>query len=126
SAVRSGMRAAVSAPSLIGKIGGSAARELFLTGERFGAVRGVEIGLVRAAVPEADLDAVVEGRVQELLKAGPRAIAEAKALIREVAFRRVEDVQRYTVERIAEVRASPEGQEGMRAFLEKRKPYWVP
>ena len=63
---------------------------------------------------------------QELLKAGPRAIAEAKALIREVAFRRVEDVQRYTVERIAEVRASPEGQEGMRAFLEKRKPYWVP
>ncbi|PYQ05687.1 MAG: enoyl-CoA hydratase [Acidobacteria bacterium] len=124
--VRLGILPAVISPYVIGKIGESAARELFVTGERFEAVRALEIGLVRAAVPEADLDAAVEGRVQELLKAGPRAVAEAKALIREVAFRRVEDVQRYTVERIAEVRASPEGQEGMRAFLEKRKPYWVP
>lgn len=124
--VRLGILPAVISPYVIAKIGESAARELFLTGERFEAVRALEIGLVRAAVPEVDLDAAVEGRVQELMKAGPRAIAEVKALIREVAFRRVEDVQRYTVERIAEVRASPEGQEGMRAFLEKRKPYWIP
>src|SRR5207244_727240 len=101
--VRLGILPAVISPYVIGKIGESAARELFLTGERFEAVRALEIGLVRAAVPEADLDAAIEGRVQELLKAGPRAVAEAKALIREVAFRRVEDVQRYTVERIAEV-----------------------
>ncbi len=122
--VRLGIVPAVISPYVIGKIGESAARELFLTGERFEAVKAAEIGLVRAAVPEEDLDAVVEARVQELLKSGPRAIAEAKALIREVAWRRVEDVQRYTVERIAEVRISPEGQEGMRAFLEKRKPSW--
>jgi methylglutaconyl-CoA hydratase len=124
--VRLGILPAVISPYVIAKIGESAARELLLTGERFEAVRAHEIGLVRAAVPEADLDATVEGRVQELLKAGPRAIAEAKALIREVAFRRVEDVQRYTVERIADVRTSEEGQEGMRAFLEKRKPRWLP
>jgi methylglutaconyl-CoA hydratase len=124
--VRLGILPAVISPYVIRKIGESAARELFLTGERFEAVRAAEIGLVRAAVPEEDLDAFVEGRVQELLAAGPRAVAEAKALIREVAFRRVEDVQVYTVERIAEVRISPEGQEGMRAFLEKRKPGWVP
>ena len=124
--VRLGILPAVISPYVIGKIGESAARELFLTGERFEAVRAHEIGLVRAAVPEEDLDAAVEGRVQELLQAGPRAIAEAKALIREVAFRRVEDVQRYTVERIADVRTSSEGQEGMRAFLQKRKPGWVP
>jgi methylglutaconyl-CoA hydratase len=124
--VRLGILPAVISPYVIAKIGESAARELFLTGERFEAVRAHEIGLVRAAVPEADLDATVEGRVQELLKAGPRAIAEAKALIREVAFRRVEDVQRYTVERIADVRTSEEGQEGMRAFLQKRKPRWSP
>jgi methylglutaconyl-CoA hydratase len=68
----------------------------------------------------------VEGRVSALLHSGPRAIAEAKALIREVAWRRVEDVQRYTVERISDLRVSKEGQEGMRAFLEKRKPSWVP
>lgn len=124
--VRLGILPAVISPYVIGKIGESAARELFLTGERFEAVRAQEIGLVRAAVPEEDLDSVVEGRVKELLQAGPRAIAEAKALIREVAWRRVEDVQRYTVERIAEIRTTTEGQEGMRAFLEKRKPYWVP
>ncbi|HEX6738236.1 MAG TPA: enoyl-CoA hydratase-related protein [Vicinamibacteria bacterium] len=124
--VRLGILPAVISPYVLGKIGESAARELFLTGERFEAVKAQEIGLVRAAVPEDDLDATVEGRVQELLQAGPRAIAEAKALIREVAYRRIEDVQRYTVERIADVRVSPEGQEGMRAFLDKRKPYWVP
>ncbi|HWW93462.1 MAG TPA: enoyl-CoA hydratase-related protein [Vicinamibacteria bacterium] len=123
--VRLGIVPAVISPYVIGKIGESAARELFLTGERFEAVRAAEIGLVRAAVPLEDLDAAVEGRVQELLQSGPRAVAEAKALIREVAWRRVEDVQRYTVERISDLRASPEGQEGMRAFLEKRKPSWV-
>jgi methylglutaconyl-CoA hydratase len=124
--VRLGILPAVISPYVVGKIGEAAARELFLTGERFEAVRALEIGLVRAAVPEGDLDAAVEGRVKELLQAGPRAVAEAKALIREVAWRRVEDVQRYTVERIAEIRTTAEGQEGMRAFLEKRKPYWVP
>jgi methylglutaconyl-CoA hydratase len=123
--VRLGILPAVISPYVVRKIGESAARELFLTGEPFEAVKALEIGLVRAAVPEQDLAAVVEGRVQELLKAGPRAAAEAKALIREVAFRRIEDVQEYTVERIADVRTSPEGQEGMRAFLEKRKPAWL-
>src|SRR6185503_7461963 len=118
--VRLGILPAVISPYVLAKIGESAARELFLTGERFEAVRAQEIGLIRAAVPEEDLDAAVEGRVKELLQAGPRAIAEAKALIREVGWRRVEDVQRYTVERIAEIRTTTEGQEGMRAFLEKR------
>jgi methylglutaconyl-CoA hydratase len=126
SEVRLGIIPAVISPYVVAKLGESAARELLLTGERFEAVRALEVGLVRAAVPEGDLDAAVDGRVQELLKAGPRAIAEVKALIREVAFRRVEDVQRYTVERIADLRVSPEGQEGMRAFLEKRKPSWHP
>jgi methylglutaconyl-CoA hydratase len=122
--VRLGIVPAVVSPYVVAKIGESAARELFVTGERFEAVRALEIGLVRAAVPEEDLDAAVDGRVQEVLKAGPRAVAEAKALIREVAFRRVEDVQRYTVERIADIRVGAEAQEGMRAFLEKRKPDW--
>jgi methylglutaconyl-CoA hydratase len=124
--VRLGIIPSLISPYVLAKIGASAARELFLTGERFEAVRALEIGLVRAAVPEQDLDAAVEGRINELMKAAPRAIAEAKVLTREVGFRRVEDVQRYTVEHIADIRASPEGQEGMRAFLEKRKPSWVP
>jgi methylglutaconyl-CoA hydratase len=123
--VRLGIIPAVISPYVVSKIGESAARELFLTGERFEAVKAVEIGLVRQAVPEEDLDQVVEARIGELLQSAPRAVAEAKALIREVAWRRVEDVQRYTVERIADIRISAEAQEGMKAFLEKRKPYWI-
>jgi methylglutaconyl-CoA hydratase len=124
--VRLGILPAVISPYVVARIGESAARELFLTGERFESVRACEIGLIRAAVPEEDLDATVDRRVEELLKSGPRAMAEAKALIREVAWRRVEDVQRYTVERIADIRVTEEAQEGMRAFLEKRKPNWGP
>jgi methylglutaconyl-CoA hydratase len=123
--VRLGIVPAVISPYVLPKIGEAAARELFLTGERFEAVRAQEIGLVGAAVPEEDLDKVVEARVSALLQSGPRAVAEAKSLIREVAWRRVEDVQRYTVERIADLRTSAEGQEGLRAFLEKRKPDWA-
>ena len=123
--VRLGIVPAVISPYVVSKIGESAARELFLTGERFEAVRANEIGLIRQAVPEEDLDQAVESRLSEILKCGPRAVAEAKALIREVAWRRVEDVQRYTVERIADIRVSAEAQEGMKAFLEKRKPYWI-
>jgi methylglutaconyl-CoA hydratase len=119
-----GLVPAVVSPYVLAKIGESAARELFLTGERFDATRAKEIGLVRAAVPSADLDTAVEERVARLLRAGPRAITEAKALVREVAGKRVEDVRPYTVEKIAELRASAEGQEGMHAFLERRKPSW--
>jgi methylglutaconyl-CoA hydratase len=123
--VRLGIIPALISPYVVSKIGESAARELFLTGARFEAVKAAEIGLVRQAVPEEDLDQVVEAHIAELLQSAPRAVAEAKALIREVAWRRVEDVQRYTVERIADIRISAEAQEGMKAFLEKRKPYWI-
>ena len=123
--VRLGLIPAVISPYVVGRIGESAARELFLTGERFEAARALAIGLVRAVVPEADLDAAVDGRVGELLRAGPTAIGEAKALLDAVCGRPIEEVRRDTVERIARVRASPEGREGLRAFLEKRPPGWV-
>jgi len=123
--VRLGLIPAVISPYVVAKVGVSAAQEYFLTGERFEAVRAVELGLVCEAVPEEALDDAIERRVQGLLASGPRAIAEAKELIREVAFRRVEDVQRYTVERISDIRVTPEAQEGMRAFLDKRKPDWA-
>lgn len=124
--VRLGLIPAVISPHVLRKIGESAAREYFLTGERFEAERAREIGLVRAVVPAPSLDAAVEARVEELRQAGPGAVAEAKALIRAVAGRGLDDVLNETAERIAAVRASPEGQEGLRAFLEKRKPDWAP
>ena len=122
--VRLGLVPAVISPYVCARIGVTAARELFLTGERFDAERAREIGLVGHVVPEAGLDEAVASRVAELLEAGPRAISAAKALIRAVAQRPPAEVEEEAIERIAEIRTTPEGQEGMRAFLEKRQPSW--
>ena len=119
-----GILPAVISPYAIAKIGRSAARELFLTGARFTAQRAREIGLVHAVAPEAELDAVVDGYLRELLTSGPTAVAAAKQLIASVAGRPVADVTDLTAQTIARQRVSPEGQDGMRAFLEKRKPSW--
>ncbi len=123
--VRLGLVPAVISPFVLRKIGPSAARELFLTGERFSADKALAIGLVHRVVPESELDAAVEERVRELLQAAPGAVAAAKALVRDVAGRKPEDVRVVTTARIAERRATAEGQEGLRAFLEKRKPDWA-
>jgi methylglutaconyl-CoA hydratase len=123
--VKLGIIPAVISPYVMRKIGASAARELFLSGTRFGAVRARELGLVHEIVPEADLDAAVERRIAELLTSGPRAAAAAKALIRDVAGESPKDVIGLTTSRTAAQRVSAEGQEGMRAFLQKRKPDWV-
>jgi methylglutaconyl-CoA hydratase len=120
-----GIIPAVISPFALAKIGRSAARELFLTGARFSAARAREIGLVHAVVAEADLDSAVDGYVHELLSAGPHAIAAAKKLIPEVWPCTVGDAMMLTASEIAERRVSAEGQEGLRAFLEKRKPNWI-
>jgi methylglutaconyl-CoA hydratase len=123
--VKLGILPAVISPFALAKIGRSAARELFLTGARFSAARAREIGLVHAMVPAAQLDAVVDGYVQEFLTGGPAAIAAAKALIPEVWGRSVADAMPITAAAIAARRVSPEGQEGLRAFLEKRPASWI-
>jgi methylglutaconyl-CoA hydratase len=120
-----GILPAVISPFALAKIGRSAARELFLTGARFSAARAREIGLVHAVVPELDLDRTVDGYLRELLGAGPQAIAAAKALIPAVWPRPVADAMPLTASEIAERRVSAEGQEGLRAFLEKRTPRWI-
>ena len=120
--VKLGILPAVISPFALAKIGRSAARELFLTGARFSAARAKEIGLVHAVVPAAELDAAVDRYVQELLSAGPEAVAAAKALIPNVWGRPLAEAMPITAAAIAARRVSPEGQEGLRAFLEKRKP----
>lgn len=120
-----GIVPAVISPYAVAKIGQSAARELFLTAARFTAARAKEIGLVHAVAPEADLDRVVQTYVDELLSSAPGAIAGAKALVAAVAGRRPQDVASLTAETIARRRVSDEGQEGMRAFLDKRTPGWT-
>ena len=86
--------------------------------------RARELGLVHHVVALDQLDAAVDERVSELLLAAPGAVAAAKLLIRRVAPRS-EGLRELTVEAIAERRSSPEGQEGLAAFLEKRKPSWT-
>jgi methylglutaconyl-CoA hydratase len=120
-----GILPAVISPYVVQKIGVSAARELFLTASRFAAPRAREIGLVHAVVPEADLDATIDGYVRELLTSAPGAITGAKHLIAAVATGIPADLIDVTSETIARHRVAHEGQEGMRAFLEKRKPGWI-
>jgi methylglutaconyl-CoA hydratase len=119
-----GIIPAVISPFALAKIGRSAARELFLTGARFSAARARDIGLVHAVVPAADLDAAVITYIDEFHTAGPDAIAAAKALIPRVWGRSPADAAPITSAAIAERRVSPEGQEGLRAFLDKNTPGW--
>jgi methylglutaconyl-CoA hydratase len=122
--VKLGILPAVISPYALAKIGRSAARELFLTGMRFGAHRAKEIGLVHAIVPLPHLDDKVQEYVIEVLSAGPEGIAAAKALIPRVWGRIAQDAMGLTADAIAARRVSAEGQEGMKAFLEKRKATW--
>lgn len=124
SEVKLGILPAVIAPYVIRKIGVSAARELFLTGIRFSAERARAIGLVHEVVPASGLDEAVARRIRDVASSGPRAIAVAKALIREIAGAKPADVVGLTTNAIAAQRVSEEGQEGMQAFLQKRKPGW--
>jgi methylglutaconyl-CoA hydratase len=122
--VKLGIVPAVISPFVIAKIGPSAARELFLTGARFTARRAREIALVHEVVAPDALDPAVDACLRHLLEGGPQAHAATKALVAEVAERPLADVMPVTAQVIAARRASPEGQEGLRAFLEKRPPAW--
>jgi methylglutaconyl-CoA hydratase len=109
-------------------MGARASQRYFLTGERFDAAEAWRLGLVHELATSAEaLDEKLGAVVELLLAAGPAAQREAKELVRAVADRPVtSELIQDTAERIARVRASPEGREGVGAFLEKRKPAWVP
>lgn len=123
--VKLGILPAVISPFVLAKIGRSAARELFLTGARFSAARAKEIGLVHAVGEEQAIDRLAAKYVNDLLTSAPEAVAAAKVLIAEVATRSPTSAAEYTIDAIASRRVSPEGQEGMSAFLAKRPPTWI-
>ena len=118
--VKLGLIPAVIAPYVVAKIGQSAARELFITGWRFDASHAKEIGLVHAVVQPGDLTQTVNKYLQELARNGPEAMAAAKALLRRIANRTIDDVVPVTAEAIAERRVSAEAQKLMKGFLEKK------
>ena len=124
--VRLGILPAVISPYLVRKVGPAFATAAFTTGIRFDAHRAFEVGLVESVVHDHELDEQVEAFVVAILSGGPEAVRAAKRLVREVTGRSPADVRDLTVERIAAIRVSDEGQEGMRAFLERRAPRWAP
>lgn len=126
SEVHLGLAPAVISPFVVAKIGEGEARRYFLTGERFGAFKALQLGLVHEVVPEEDLDGSVGRIVENLMKGGPQALAASKRLAKadnggldgtegDAANARV----------IAGLRVSDEGQEGLGAFFEKRQPEWA-
>jgi methylglutaconyl-CoA hydratase len=126
SEVKLGLIPAVISPYVIAAMGERAARRYMLTAERFGVDEAHRIGFVHACVESAELDPAIDGLTSHLLAGGPAAHAATKDLIRAVAARPIsEDLIADTATRIAAMRASDEGKEGIQSFLEKRKPAWV-
>ena len=121
---RLGILPAVVSPYVVRKIGAARATALFVTGSRIDAKRAHEIGLVERLVEPTDLDAAVRRVLDAIVSGGPKAVNAAKRLVREVEGRPIDEVTELTIKRIAEIRVSHEGQEGLRAFLERRDPRW--
>ena len=119
--VKLGIIPAVISPFVLAKVGASHARALFLTGERFDARRAQSIALVHEVVPAAELDAAVDRCLAELRTAGPSAVAAAKLVVHRVLDNGYDESRAITTRAIAQQRVSPEGQEGLRAFLERRR-----
>jgi methylglutaconyl-CoA hydratase len=125
--VKLGILPAVVAPYLMAAIGERQCRRYLLSAERFSAAEAYRIGLVHEIVPgEEELDEAIGEIIDSLLKNGPNAQAECKALLRIVAGQPIDDATvEETTQRAAIVRSTPEGHEGLSAFLEKRKPNWI-
>lgn len=125
---RLGLAPAVISPYVFRRIGEGNARRYFLSGERFDARQAKDIGLIQQYVGAGQLDETVEDMIRALLKGGPLAVAQCKQLAFAVAGHSAKSQQtldEYTAKLIARLRVSAEGQEGLAAFLEKRKPAWV-
>jgi methylglutaconyl-CoA hydratase len=119
---RLGLIPATISPYVLRTIGPGNARALFVTGRRFDAAEALRVGLVHAVTPADGLDAAVTAVVDDLLACGPVAIAETKRLVRDAtASLALDDLP----VRLASVRAAPEAQEGLAAFLRKQRPGWV-
>ena len=125
SEVRMGLVPATISPFVARKIGEGRARELFLTGAMISAAQALTVGLANQVVPADGLDAAVDNYLAKLSFCGPQALRVTKELLRDVPGLPLSDARAFTANRIAEQRASAEGQEGLSAFLEKRKPSWT-
>ena len=126
SEVKLGLIPATISPYVIRAMGAQAARRYFLTAERFTAAEARRLGLAHEVVAAEALDQTVQGLLKALIAASPNAVAAAKVLVRDITGQPLTDaLVADTVARIADIRASEQGREGVRSFLEKRKPSWL-
>ena len=126
SEVKLGLIPGTISPYVIKAMGENAARRYFLTAERFGAQEALRIGFAHEVAAAGALDAKVAAIVKALVSNSPHAVAQAKLLVRDMAGRPVTDaLVADSAERIAQIRASEQGREGVASFLEKRKPSWL-
>ncbi len=124
SEVKLGLVPACISPYVIRRMGESKAKEFFLTGQTLDAGKALQAGLVNEVVPLKALDGAVDERIKQLVSSGPEALKWCKELLEKVPSMNFDLATDYTAEVIAKLRISDEGQEGMNAFLEKRKPKW--
>lgn len=125
---RLGLVPAVISPYVIRRIGETHARRYFLSAERFDSLRACEIGLIQQSVAAAELDAVVADLIAKILEGGPLAVKQSKQLVFEISGHSAASqklIDESNARLIARLRVSDEGQEGLAAFLEKRKPGWI-
>jgi methylglutaconyl-CoA hydratase len=122
---RLGIMPAVISSWVLPKIGTANARRFYLTGEIFGAKEAVAMGLAHESVKPEELYARADALVANILKCGPNAIRAAKGLLPKLAGRPLDEQINLTVDTLVALRSSPEGQEGLAAFLEKRAPEWT-
>jgi methylglutaconyl-CoA hydratase len=124
SEVKLGLVPACISPYVVKRAGESRCREFFLSGERISARKAFSAGLVNEVVPVEELDAASERWEDRFIKNGPEALSVCKRLLEKVPGMSLEQAGKFTADVIARLRISPEGQEGMNAFLEKRLPGW--
>lgn len=126
SEVKIGIVPACISPFVIKRVGEYGSKELMLTGRRISGKEAEWFRLVNKSMPSIEIDSYLENLTSMLLTSGPKAVGHCKVLIDQVSNKiTLDEALTYTAEMIAEIRASEEGQEGMAAFLEKRKPNWV-
>ena len=124
SEVNLGIIPSVISTYIVRRIGLSNMRRLFITGERFTSEYAKEIGLLDYVVSEEEFDSKIQKTIEQLRSSGPKAIEEIKKLVNNYEKLDIEKYKKHTVKKISELRVSDEGQEGINAFLEKRKSEW--
>lgn len=124
SEVKIGLVPACISPYVLKRVGERYGREYFLTGQRLTAAEALQCGLVNKTVPWDEIDILVDSYLSNLATSGPQALATCKRMVREVADMSLDEAGPATAKMITELRLGAEGQEGMKAFLERRRPAW--